>query len=198
VRLFVAIAPPAEALAQLERAVSQLRADWPDLRWASQERWHVTLAFLGDVQEARLDELHARLGRAAGRHVRLAVRIGRGGAFPAASRARVLCSHIEGAQQDLARLSALAASVAAASRRAGAPPPDEGRRYRPHLTLARSREPANLAALVAMLAGFAGSDWDASGIQLIRSVTGPRPSYETLGSWSLPPRPPPGSPGSPG
>jgi RNA 2',3'-cyclic 3'-phosphodiesterase len=186
-RLFVGIEPPAAALAELEQAVAPLRADWPDLRWASQERWHVTLAFLGEVPEARLDGLHARLERAAGRHPGLRIRIGRGGAFPSPARARVLCSHIEGNQADLAELSGLAASVAAGARRAGAPPPDEGRRYRPHLTLARCRQPADLASLVAALGGFAGSAWEAGDIHLIRSVTGPLPRYETIGSWPLPP-----------
>jgi RNA 2',3'-cyclic 3'-phosphodiesterase len=184
-RLFVAIEPPAAALAELEQAIAPLRADWPDLRWASQERWHVTLAFLGEVPEARLDGLHSRLERAASRHRVPRVRIGRGGAFPSAPRARVLCSHVEGEQPDLVILSALAASVAAGARRAGAPPPDEGRRYRPHLTIARCRQPSNLTPLVALLAGFAGTAWDASDIRLVRSVTGPRPLYETIGHWPL-------------
>jgi RNA 2',3'-cyclic 3'-phosphodiesterase len=189
-RLFVAIDPPATALAELEQAVAPLRPDWPDLRWASLERWHVTLAFLGEVPEARLERLQTRLERAAGHHAAPAIRIGRGGAFPSAARARVLCSHIEGDRPDLTELSALAASVAAGARRAGAPPPDEGRRYRPHLTLARCRQPANLTSLVGLLAGFAGSVWDASSIHLVRSMTGPQPRYETVGTWPLSPRRP--------
>src|SRR5215469_3424734 len=140
-RLFVAVTPPPAALAELDAAVAGLRADWPGLRWAGQDRWHVTLAFLGEVAEQRLDDLGRRLERAAARHHRLRLHVGRGGAFPGAAKARVLCAHIDGDQQALADLRHLAASVAAAARRAGAPPPDEGRRYRPHLTLARSKQP---------------------------------------------------------
>jgi 2'-5' RNA ligase len=184
-RLFVALLPPQEALAELEAAAATLRPGWPGLRWAGPDRWHVTLAFLGEVSEARLDGLRERLGRAAGRHQPVQVRIGRGGAFPSAAKARVLCAHIEGDAPALAGLRALAASVAAGARRAGAPPPDEGRRYRPHVTLARSRQPADLTPLVQALGGFSGSPWPATRIELIRSHMGPQPRYDSMGSWPL-------------
>ena len=189
-RLFVALEPPADALAELEAVVAPLRSQWPDLRWAGMDRWHVTLAFLGEVDEATLGDLVARLARASGRHPSQDVHIGQGGAFPSARRARVLCAHIEGDKQALSGLAALAASVAAAARRAGAPSPDEDRRYRPHLTLARTRQPADLAVLTGSLSAFAGSMWTASHVHLIRSLLGPRPRYETIGTWPLRPAEP--------
>ena len=184
-RLFVALLPPPQVLAELEAAVVSLRPGWPGLRWAAQDRWHVTLAFLGEVSEARLDGLRDRLGRAAGRHESVQVRIGRGGAFPSAAKARVLCAHIEGEATALAGLRGLAASVAAGARRAGAPPPDEGRRYRPHVTLARSRTPADLRPLVGALSGFCGSAWNSAYVELIQSQAGPQPRYDSIGSWPL-------------
>jgi 2'-5' RNA ligase len=113
------------------------------------------------------------------------LRIGRGGGFPSQARGRVLVAHIEGEQPALAGLSALAASVAAGARRAGAPPPDEGRKYRPHLTLARSRQPAHLGGLVEALALVPGRPWSPAEIHLIRSQLGPRPAYQTLATWPL-------------
>lgn len=184
-RLFVAIDPPPEAIAELEAAVAPLRADWPELRWTGQDRWHVTLAFLGEVAEGTLDELTSRLGRAAGRHQAQRLRIGHGGAFPNQKRARVLISRIEGDQPALAGLTALAQSVAAGARRAGAPPPDEDRRYRPHLTLARCRQPADVSAVVDALGGFTGRIWLSKDMRLVRSHAGPRPWYETVVSWPL-------------
>ena len=186
-RLFVAVTPSEEALAELDAAVAPLRDGWPSLRWASVDRWHVTLAFLGEVAEPRLDGLRERLGRAAGRHHALRLRIGRGGAFPSAPKARVLCAHLGGEPAALTGLRGLAASVAAGARRAGAPPPDEGRRYRPHLTLARSSQPADLRPLVDALAGYAGQPWNAAEIELILSKTGPQPGYRTIATWPLGP-----------
>jgi RNA 2',3'-cyclic 3'-phosphodiesterase len=184
-RLFVAFQPPSAALAALDDAVAPLRVGWPDLRWAGQERWHVTLAFLGEVPDDKLDELTRRLERAASRHSAQELMIARGGAFPNRKRARVLVARIEGDQPAVTALAALAASVAAGARRAGAPPPDEGRRYRPHLTLARCREPADLSELVDALSAFHGEAWRLVEIHLVRSHVGPQPWYETLATWPL-------------
>ena len=38
-----------------------------DIRWAADENWHITLAFLGDVPEYKTDELGERLEAAAKR-----------------------------------------------------------------------------------------------------------------------------------
>ncbi len=186
-RLFVAISPPSNALDELAAAVAQARRDWPGLRWVGQERWHVTLAFLGEVDPARLDELTVRLERAAARHHAQRLRIGPGGAFPSPARARVLIARVESADADLSGLVALARSVAAGARRAGAPPPGEGRRYRPHLTLARAMQPTDLAALLGSLSSRRGhaSTWPATQIHLVESRLGPDPGYRTLASWPL-------------
>ncbi len=187
-RLFVAVTPPQAALAELDAAAAALRADWPGLRWAGLDKWHVTLAFLGEVADERLADLRTRLARASGRHHALRLSIGRGGAFPSPAKARVLCAHIHGDPQAMSDLRRLAESVAAAARRAGAPPPDEGRRYRPHVTLARSKQPADLGPLVAALGDFSGMAWDATTVELIKSQTGPLTKYEAIGNWPL--RPP--------
>jgi RNA 2',3'-cyclic 3'-phosphodiesterase len=188
-RLFVAIVPPESALAELAAAVEPLRTAEPDLRWAGTEAWHLTLAFLGEVGEPVLPELTARLGRAAGRHDSQQLSIAGAGAFPGRARARVLWAGIRG---DARALSELAASVAAGARRAGAPPSDEGRKYRPHLTLARCRQPRDVSALTDALAGFSGSVWTAGSIRLVRShlpgSSGAAPRYEDVGAWPLRPR----------
>jgi RNA 2',3'-cyclic 3'-phosphodiesterase len=181
-RLFVAITPPPEALAELAAAVAPVRAAAPELRWAGRESWHLTLAFLGEVEERVLPDLSTRLERAARRHPSQRLAIDGAGAFPAASRARVIWA---GIRADGDALAALAASVAAGARRAGAPPPDEGRKYRPHLTLARCRQPADVAQLTQALASFTGRDWLATGICLMRSHLGGQPRHEELARWPL-------------
>jgi RNA 2',3'-cyclic 3'-phosphodiesterase len=182
-RLFVAIEPPAGVLTELAAAIGPLQAAAPDLRWTSRNAWHLTLAFLGDVDESVLPELTARLERAARRHPSQVLAIEGGGAFPSPVRARVLWAGIRG---DNRALASLAASVAAGARRAGAPPPDEGRKYRPHLTLARCRQPTNVATLTAALADFATADWTARSVHLIRSqLDGREPHYEDVGEWPL-------------
>jgi 2'-5' RNA ligase len=185
-RLFVAIAPPPAVLDELEATVAPLRPAWPALRWTGREAWHVTLAFLGEVSEDAATALGPRLERAALRHPGLSLSFGAGGAFPAPRRARVLWTGLHG---DRRALEALARSIAGGARKAGAPPPDEGRRFRPHLTLARCREPADVVPLVEALVGYAGTPWTATEIHLIRShlpiEAGGQPRYEAAGTWPL-------------
>jgi RNA 2',3'-cyclic 3'-phosphodiesterase len=183
-RLFVAIAPPQAVLDELDILAGPLRTGRPDLRWTSREAWHVTLAFLGQVDEAATARLLPRLERAAQRHDRFRLAFSGAGAFPSAGRANVLWSGLSG---DRGALAHLAESVAAGARRAGAPPPDQGRRFQPHLTLARCRTPADVTELVAALVGFQGQPWTADRVHLVRSRLGATegPRYSTLGSWPL-------------
>jgi 2'-5' RNA ligase len=182
VRLFVALAPSEAALDDLEAACAPLRAGAAELRWTGRELRHITLAFLGEVGEDRLPALLPRLERAARRHPAFGLSIAGGGAFPSPARATVLWSGLAG---DRKALGELAMSVGAGARRAGAAPPDEGRRYRPHVTLARCRVPADLRQALAELSGYAGPGWTATEIQLIRSMPGGQPRYQTIGAWPL-------------
>jgi RNA 2',3'-cyclic 3'-phosphodiesterase len=182
-RLFVGLALPPAVLDDLDAAWAPFRPLRDDLRWTNREAWHITLAFLGEVTDLSLTRLLPRLERAALRHGPFSLRLEGAGAFPSAGRANVLWSGLSG---DRRALGDLAASVSAAARRAGAAPPDSGRRYRPHLTLARCRAPADVRAIVAGLEGYAGPQWTTEEIYLIRSRPGGQiPRYETLGTWKL-------------
>ncbi len=181
-RLFVGLAPPPAVLDDLDAACAPFRPLRDDLRWTSREAWHITLAFLGEVTDLSLTRLLPRLERAARRHRPFPLSLAGAGAFPSAARANVLWSGLSGDRRALAEL---AASVGAGARRAGAAPPDAGRRFQPHLTLARCRAPADVRPIVASLEGYQGPQWTAEEIYLIRSRPGGQPRYETLGSWKL-------------
>jgi RNA 2',3'-cyclic 3'-phosphodiesterase len=182
VRLFVAITPPVVALDELDAAVAPLRRGSPELRWTKPASWHITLAFLGEVEQAAVDRLSAPLASAAARHAGLRLSTAGGGAFPSSRQASVLWTGIQG---DREALRDVATSVNDGARSAGAPAPEENRRFRPHITLARLREPDDVTALIAALKGYAGASWQADAIHLIRSHTGPQPWYESLESWPL-------------
>ena len=181
-RLFVAIGLPHEAASELDELVAPLRPAWPELRWTGRDAWHLTLAFLGEVDEAVIARLAVRLERAARRHPSLSLSLSGAGAFPGAGRARVLWTGIQGDRHGLGQL---AASAGAGARRAGAPPATGGRGYQPHLTLARCRAPVDVHSLVGALGSFAGTPWVASEIHLIHSRLGANPRYEVIGTWPL-------------
>jgi RNA 2',3'-cyclic 3'-phosphodiesterase len=183
-RLFVALVPPPAVLGGLDAAVAPLRTPRPGLRWTTQDAWHITLAFLGEADEPGAARLAPRLARAAARHPPFRVVFAGAGAFPSAARARVLWCGLRGDHRDVA---ALAASVAGAARDAGVPSADAGRVFRPHLTLALCRPPADVRDLAAALHGYEGPAWIADRLQLIRSRPGGQPRYATVASWPLGP-----------
>jgi RNA 2',3'-cyclic 3'-phosphodiesterase len=185
-RLFVAIVPPAAVLDELDVWVGPLRARQHDLRWTDRAAWHVTLAFLGQVDEPAVARLLPSLELAVRRHRQVQLAFRGAGAFPAPGRANVLWSGLSG---DCEALAQLAESMAAGASGVGAPPPDKGRSFRPHLTLARCRVPAEATGLVAALADYHGQRWTADRIHLVRSRLGAteQPRYTSLGNWPLRP-----------
>jgi 2'-5' RNA ligase len=104
--------------------------------------WHITLRFLGEIEEVACELLVARLDEAElGESFRL--QWGGLGAFPRSPRATVLWI---GPDRGLEALTALAAAVDGAVDRAGFPP--EERPFNPHLTLSRIRPAADVSTLV--------------------------------------------------
>ncbi|MEU6894019.1 RNA 2',3'-cyclic phosphodiesterase [Streptomyces sp. NPDC046557] len=185
-RLFAAVLPPVPAVAELHEAVRAARAASPaapHLRWTAEESWHFTLAFMGEVREELLPDLHARLARAAARTEAFPLRIHG-------------CGHFgdtalwAGAAGDLDRMRLLAERADAAARRAGIPM-EQHRRYTPHLTLARGARGATLRPHLDALTAFEGASWRVDTLSLVRSnlppggIPGERPRYEVVGAWPL-------------
>lgn len=191
-RLFMAIVPPPEALQHLAAALASAQAVQGEaLAWTTTEQWHLTLAFLGEVDDLRRERLELRLARAASRSPPLDLRISAAGAFGSPKRARVLWAGVDG---EVTGLSHLVDSVRAAARRSGIP--IDERRYRPHLTLARCRAPVDVTPALEHLSSYAGPAWTADTIWLVRSHLGAaahrRARYERLTAWPLRARRPAG------
>ena len=184
-RLFVAVVPPAEVVEHLAAFVEP-RREYPDddLRWAAEENWHLTLAFLGEVPERKTEDLEERLERAAHKRAPMTLRLGGSGAFPNAAEARVLYTGVHGGQPELARL---ATGARAAANRAGIEV--AGRKFTPHITLARLRRPLDVTKWVRIFDEYAGPEWTADRIELISSRLGEGPdrgsAYDTVGEWQL-------------
>ena len=143
-RLFFAIELGDELLDVLEETAAILRAEAPELAWLGREQRHLTLKFLGDVEEAEISKLAAAADRAAARHDPIEMTIREVGAFPNFRRARVVWM---GVQQDT-RLELLHHDLEQACEQEGFEV--EGRPFRPHVTLARVRAPLPVERLRAL------------------------------------------------
>jgi 2'-5' RNA ligase len=185
-RLFVAVVPPVDAVEDLDEFLDVRRSAAP-FRWASAEQFHVTLSFLADVEERRLDDLVERLARAAARRTSFETRIAGGGAFPNARRARVLWAGLELDAHGHTEIDRLATGCRAAANRAGIVV--DGQRFRPHVTLARLGHPAEVSSWVQLLDAYAGPPWRVDRITLVASYLGEgprgRPRYEAVEELEL-------------
>ena len=145
-RLFVAVELHEEVLTAAEALISDVRgraarlAPAARITWLTRERLHLTLAFIGELPESQMPPLVIALGEAADSPA-FAIRIAGLGAFPPRGRPRVLWAGItEGHDLLVAAASRVAAALSSCGVRS------EERPFRPHLTLARVREPAALRA----------------------------------------------------
>jgi len=168
VRLFVAVRPPAAALAHADAALGPVRTAHPDLRWIPPERWHLTLAFYGEIPDGNVDGTVEMVDRRLRGHVSCALSFSGAGQF---SR-RALWLGVAG-EVDVLRATARAVTF-------------ERRPYRPHLTVARLRGGVDAAAAAESLRAYAGPVWRADTVHLVRSRLGPTPSYDDVASWTLP------------
>jgi 2'-5' RNA ligase len=161
-RLFVAVWPPDEVVAEL---TALRRKDQRGVRFVPPENWHLTLRFLGEADpDAAAEALD-------------------GGAYPGASVQlgpgvdllfdRVLVVPAAG-------LDALAADVTGRTAALGEP---ARKRFTGHLTLARLTPRASMPPA---LGAYVSACFDVEEIALVRSRRGPAgASYETIGTWPV-------------
>jgi 2'-5' RNA ligase len=137
VRSFVAVPLPGEVQAAILAASREL-ADLlplPGMRWIRKvENLHVTVKFLGQVSEERLEALDAALGEALAPVPRFRLAVRRMGAFPAARHASVLWAGVDDPDRRLAAVAAIVEQVAA-----GLGFAREERPFTGHVTVGRAR-----------------------------------------------------------
>ena len=179
-RLFVGAYPPPDAAADLAALVAGLELGQPQpeghsLRLVAPDRWHLTLAFLGETPDNRLTAVMEALRPIPRQPLRL--RIAGGGKF-GRSRFTTVWAGLDG---ELDGLRGLAAAIRRELKRARLP--FDAKPFRPHLTLGRPGDRLSAEALahdLAALHAYRGPEWTVADVRLVRSFLGPEPRYETL------------------
>ncbi|MEX2554986.1 MAG: RNA 2',3'-cyclic phosphodiesterase [Actinomycetota bacterium] len=173
-RLFVAVDLPATVKDELDHAVDDVRPSLAEARWVPRDNLHLTVSFLGEVGDERVEGIVAAMQEALTATAPFVARLAGSGAFPSARRARVLWAGLEAAEDRLA-------SVANACIRALEPLgfPAESRPWTAHVTVARLREPGEVSrALPLTLEPVA---FPIEAVTLFRSRLGrPAPRYEAI------------------
>jgi 2'-5' RNA ligase len=176
-RLFVAVLPDEAALDVLDQALVPLREAPGAPKWTERPTWHLTLAFLGEVDPERVPALTEALDGVA-RDVRpFTLKLRKSGTFPPSPAARVLWAGVAGKTTVLKQL-AIAVQTASYHVKVRA----DGRSFSPHLTLGKWRkgeEDAGWAPGEA-LAGLDGPAFTVDHMVLFHSLAGRQVRYETV------------------
>jgi 2'-5' RNA ligase len=152
------------------------------LRWVRPENLHITLRFLGDTDETKIDSLRREVESVTLPQKRFQATLGGPGCFGSASAPRTLWFGIDaGAMQ----LSELAKRLEQVARNFGFPP--EGKQWSAHVTVARNPRKGRVDSWKGPLAacGLFGLEFAVGHVCLISSKTLSRgPEYST--AWESP------------
>lgn len=182
-RAFIAAdVEPNEALSSV---LSELRRSGADLKVVRAELLHLTLRFLGDIEEDLVEDVGRRMAKATEGTAQFVLRIKGLGAFPSMSNVRVVWAGIEDASPliDISRrLDDLLAELGFERDRKG---------FSAHVTLARARSGRGAAAVQEMLRRNAATEYGqypVNRILLKKSVLSPQgPSYSVVKEQMLGP-----------
>ena len=185
-RVFCAIELPDDVRARLEDHVARLRKEVPDAvaSWSRVENIHLTLKFFGNVGVDRIPAISEAASRAVQEFSSFQICVGGTGVFPKPSRAQVLWI---GVNDPSGCLSALHQKFDRECLAEGFP--KEDRAYRPHLTIARLRQPegARRLADAHLNMNFAVIEVPITELVLFRSELSPKGSkYTALSHHHLP------------
>ncbi len=176
-RCFVAI--ELDEIARADLGDSMDRIDIDGLRLGNPQNLHVTLKFLGDVEDPALPGVIERLRHAAAGIGPIELNATGIAYLPDARRARVLSATVDSPPELLQLFHRVEDAMADAGFRR------EGRPYRPHITIGRFRKPPRRAPAPQTLP-FGPTSWTAEAITLMQSDLGPGgPTYTPLAEMRL-------------
>jgi RNA 2',3'-cyclic 3'-phosphodiesterase len=184
-RTFLALELPPAVKSALRRRIDALSRQIPDARWVNPDGLHLTLVFLGELNDERLEAATEAAATVAGEHAPFTLKLAQLGTFGAPHAPRIIWVGVAG---ERARLLALQAAVSDALAARGFP--REERLYSPHLTLARVSRRLPDAALEALTRAQseppANVSWRAEAISVMKSeLARPAARYSALSRWPL-------------
>lgn len=183
-RLFFAIEIPEKIQQKILGVQQELKKSGADIKWVKPANIHLTLKFLGEVEDEKLPEL-VRVGEKISKDFSpFAVEICGVGVFPNINRPRVIWAGIENGSKEMENLSELLSRQLA---KIGFP--EEKRRFVGHLTIGRVKSPQRKGHLIESFKSLEKADFGrfpVSSLSLIKSQLTPAgPIYTVLKKFSF-------------
>jgi len=132
IRSFIAIVLPEEVKKALAGLVQELKPIFPKISWVKPENMHLTLKFLGNIQEQQIGQIKQVMSKSCTGISPFSLQGHALGVFPTVNRARVIWSGLSG---DITWLEKLYLNLEAGLAQIGFS--KEKRPFHPHLTLGR-------------------------------------------------------------
>ncbi|RFT16066.1 MAG: 2'-5' RNA ligase [Candidatus Saccharicenans subterraneus] len=178
-RTFIAIDLSQEIKNRLTAAVKQLKPLATGIKWVAPENYHLTLKFMGEVAESRIEDIKAILDNLSGKYQKFnLVARGTGSFPPGQSRMRVIWVGLEAGPE----LFSIQAELEEALSQQGFE--KEERPFSPHLTIGRAREPQRQDRLKAELDRLGQQEFgsmEVKEIELFQSILRPEgPEYRII------------------
>ncbi len=176
--MFYAIELPEEFQPRFAEHIERLRASAPDVKvsWERPEKIHLTVKFVGEVEEARVGELSQAAERAMAQVEPFDLTVGGAGAFHTQGNPRVLWVGVEDESGGLKRVHERVEEECSALGFTR-----ETRPFHPHLTIARLRATAGAKELGSLhrATAFESASFRVTELVLMRSELGPGGSRYT-------------------
>ncbi|MEQ8786826.1 MAG: RNA 2',3'-cyclic phosphodiesterase [Pirellulaceae bacterium] len=134
IRTFLALDVGDEIRRRAAQLIKTLRSDGDDIKWVERDNLHITLNFLGDVNDNEVHDVCQVATRAAAALPLFEMECVGVGAFPHVGHPRTIWIGVQQGSEAVCRLQE---ELAVALTDLGFP--HEHRQYKPHLTLGRSR-----------------------------------------------------------
>ena len=178
IRSFLAIDLPAEVLNKIRTIQNQLKKTIEgSIGWTRPEGIHLTLKFFGNISENDISNITMVIENHVNRIKPLALNAGNLGVFPTLARPRVLWLGVGG---DVEPLAGFQKSIDSALQDFGFE--GENRPFRPHLTLARIKDPKSVIGLAKIMEksdNYEAGHFHAGGITLFKSQLSPKGAIYT-------------------
>lgn len=181
-RTFIAIDVSEEVRDNLLKAQQRIGSKSAKIKFVERENFHVTLKFLGEIDEALAEEVKKALAEIAKKHKKHRVKVKGIGVFPNPNYVRVIWAGIENDES----IKAIANDVEREMRRLGF---KEERDFVTHITIGRVkfvRDKLELAMALKDLANEDFGEFEVKAIELKKSTLTPKgPIYETVARFEL-------------
>lgn len=162
-RTFIAVDLDPKIKATLSELISLLIRKEADVRWAKKQGMHITLKFLGEVQESQIPNIIHSIRNACGSLDKFSISLKGTGFFPSQSRfPRILWTGIEHSPG----LTVLRQKIDDEFAKLGFP--REKRQFIPHLTLGRVKSGKNISSVLDVLKDYEQTHF---GEMLVRNIT---------------------------